>query len=322
MAQMAYQSRPPSQAFFISKTMQTEQPSYFAILTAPVRYSTKISSLAKLFYAEITALSSKEGYCFASNAYFANNYSCSIDTVSRCIKELESAGFVRIEINANLGNRRHIWTIDTKTEVSAKMQEPIRKNADSYPKKCGEGIRKNADNNSIYNNTTNNTSNKKEISASAQVVSSSNADIKSLFLSAGKTLDENSQHSEEKKEKKLPSMGRGAVTDEMPKVVQVIDYMNSVGCTKFRANTGNTAKMVLARYKEGYTIEDFKKVIDSRFKAWNGTDMMQHFCPQTLFRPNNFEKYLQNAKFARPQASGGIGAGSDYSNWDESKKPF
>ena len=313
---MATQSLPPSQAFFISKTMQTEQPSYFAILTAPVRYSTKISSLAKLFYAEITALSSKEGYCFASNAYFANNYSCSIDTVSRCIKELESAGFVRIEINANLGNRRHIWAIDTKTEVSAKMQEPIRKNADSYPQKCGEGIRKNADNNSIYNNTTNNTSNKKEISASAQIVSTSES------VGNESRTPEVNQHSEEKKEKKLPSMGRGAVTDEMPKVVQVVDYMNTLAGTKFRANTGNTAKMVLARYKEGYTIEDFKKVIDSRFKAWNGTDMMQHFCPQTLFRPNNFEKYLQNAKFARPQASGSIGGGSDYSNWDESKKPF
>lgn len=300
--------------------MQTEQPSYYSILTAHVRYSTKISSLAKLFYSEITALSVKEGYCFASNAYFANNYCCSVDTVSRCIKELENAGFIRVEIDATLGNQRFIWTIDTKTEVSAKMREPIRKNADSYPQKCGEGIRKNADNNSIYNNTTNNTSNKKEISASAQVVSTSESVVNKNFATE---LESESQHSEEeKKEKKLPSMGRGAVTDEMPKVVQVVDYMNTLAGTKFRANTGNTAKMILARFKEGYTHDDFMQVISGRYNAWKGTDMMQHFCPQTLFRPNNFEKYLQNAKFARPQASGGIGAGSDYSNWDESKKPF
>lgn len=313
---MAYQSRPPLQAFFISKTMQTEQPSYYSILTAHVRYSTKISSLAKLLYSEITALSSKDGYCYASNIYFATNYCCSIDTVSRCIKELETAGFIRVDIRPDLGNRRHIWTIDTKTEVSAKMQEPIRKNADSYPQKRGEGIRKNADNNSIYNTTSNNTSNKeKETSAFAPSVSVSENDDSVVKKNFTTELGE-------KKEKKGPSIGRGAVTDEMPKINEVIDYMNSVGGAKFRANTGNTAKMVIARYKEGYTIDDFKRVIDSRFKAWNGTDMMQHFCPQTLFRPNNFEKYLQNAKFARPQASGGIGAGSDYSNWDESKKPF
>ena len=296
--------------------MQTEQPSYYSILTAHVRYSTKISSLAKLFYSEITALSAKEGYCFASNAYFANNYCCSIDTVSRCIKELENAGFIRVEINSTLGNQRFIWAIDTKTEVSVKMQEPIRKNADSYPQKRGEGIRKNADNNIIYNNTTNNTSNKKEISASAQVVSTSE------FVSNDNHISEANQQLEEKKEKKLPSIGRGAVTTEMPKVVQVVDYMNTLAGTKFRANTGNTAKMILARFKEGYTHDDFMQVISGRYNAWKGTDMMQHFCPSTLFRPNNFEKYLQNAKFAKPHASGGIGEASDYSKWDESKKPF
>ena len=62
---------------------------------------------------------------------------------------------MRIEIRPDLGNRRHIWAIDTKTEVSAILQEPIRKNADTYPQKRGEGIRKNADNNIIYNNTNN-----------------------------------------------------------------------------------------------------------------------------------------------------------------------
>ena len=135
--------------------MQTEQPSYYAILTAHVRYSTKISSLAKLLYAEITALSSRDGYCYASNLYFATNYSCSIDTVSRCIKELENAGFVRVDIRSDLGNRRHIWAIDTKTEQSEKAQQPIRKNADTYPQKCGHPIRKNADNNNKENNKDN-----------------------------------------------------------------------------------------------------------------------------------------------------------------------
>ena len=172
-------------------------------------------------------------------------------------------------------------------------------------------------NKEYYTNKDINT-NKEEykISASAQVVSSSE------FVAKDSRISEVHQQLEEKKEKKLPSIGRGAVTDEMPKVVQVIDYMNTLAGTKFRANTGNTAKMILARFKEGYTHDDFIRVISGRYNAWKGTDMMQHFCPSTLFRPNNFEKYLQNAKFAKPHASGGIGEGSDYSKWDESKKPF
>jgi uncharacterized phage protein (TIGR02220 family) len=159
-----------------------------------------------------------------------------------------------------------------------------------------------------------------KVSASAQSFESKISVVKKNFTTQSDT--DSIPSLEEKKEKKEPSIGRGAVTTEMPKVIEVVDHMNNVGSTKFRANTGNTAKMILARFKEGYTMEDFKKVIDTRFRAWNNTDMMQHFCPQTLFRPNNFEKYLQNAKFAKSKASAGIGEGSDYSNWDESKKPF
>jgi len=302
---------------FTSKTtttMSAQQPSYYSILTAHVRYSTKISSLAKLLYSEITALSSSSGYCYASNTYFATNYSCSIDTVSRCIKELENAGFVRIEIRPDLGNRRYIWAIDTKTEVSAILQEPIRKNADTYPQKRGEGIRKNADNNIIYNTTSNNTSNnEKETSAFAPSFSENDSVVKDYF-----TTD-----IEEKKEKKEPSIGRGAVTTEMPKVLQVVEYMNTIAGTKYRANTGNTAKMILARYKDGYTMDEIKKVISTQYAKWKGTDMMQHFNPVTLFRPNNFEKYLNSANFgAAKQTAAQINGGSDYTNWDESNKPF
>lgn len=276
----------------------------------------KAESLGVLVY-----LISKPQDWTISMKQLQNRFNFGREKMQSVTKNLEECGYlIRVKPQNELGQ-----FIGTSWDVT---DEPTNGNSDgaktrqSEKPTVGKPVSQYTNKEYLTNKDINTNKEENKISASAQVVSSSNADIKSLFLSAGKTLDENSQYSEEKKEKKLPSMGRGAVTDEMPKVVQVIDYMNSVGCTKFRANTGNTAKMVLARYKEGYTIEDFKKVIDSRFKAWNGTDMMQHFCPQTLFRPNNFEKYLQNAKFARPQASSGIGAGSDYSNWDESKKPF
>lgn len=43
---------------------------YYAIIPAVVRYYNELTDKAKLLYGEITCLSSKEGYCFATNNYF------------------------------------------------------------------------------------------------------------------------------------------------------------------------------------------------------------------------------------------------------------
>lgn len=74
-------------------------PNYYAILTAEVRYCSTISAQEKLLFAEITALASKEGVCFAGNKYFADLYSLSEVTISRQISALEKAGFIKIEYN-------------------------------------------------------------------------------------------------------------------------------------------------------------------------------------------------------------------------------
>ena len=71
-----------------------EYPNYYGILPAAVRYA-KIPDRAKILFSEITALANKDGYCHASNAYFAELYDCTPQAISKMIKELDSAGFVR-----------------------------------------------------------------------------------------------------------------------------------------------------------------------------------------------------------------------------------
>ena len=80
-----------------------EKPSYYAIIPANVRYS-DLKPNAKLLYGEITALSNKHGFCFASNNYFANLYNVNKNTISAWISELKNKGFITVKIERDLRN--------------------------------------------------------------------------------------------------------------------------------------------------------------------------------------------------------------------------
>lgn len=50
-----------------------QQANYYAVIPAPVRYNKKLKYPERLLYGEITALSNRYGYCFASNKYIYKN---------------------------------------------------------------------------------------------------------------------------------------------------------------------------------------------------------------------------------------------------------
>jgi len=80
------------------KKEKKEDPSFFAIIPATIRYDKSLSPNAKLLYGELTALCKKEGYSWATNKYFANLYQVDRSSISHWIKKLEEAGYIRIEI--------------------------------------------------------------------------------------------------------------------------------------------------------------------------------------------------------------------------------
>ena len=77
-----------------------DKPNYYAIIPADVRYS-NLKPNAKLLYGEITALSGKLGYCYATNNYFAELYGVSKNTISRWVSDLNKLGFINIEVERN-----------------------------------------------------------------------------------------------------------------------------------------------------------------------------------------------------------------------------
>ena len=74
----------------------------------------------------------------------------------------------------------------------------------------------------------------------------------------------------------------------------IVDYLNHRAGTSYRASSEKTKSLINARMREGYTFDDFKRVIDHKCSEWMGTDMERYIRPETLFGMK-FEGYLQTA---------------------------
>lgn len=100
-----------------------EQPSYYAVIPADVRYS-DVSSSAKLLFGEITALSTTEGYCWATNKYFADLYGVTDRAIRNWISELFDKGFIDVEI-INQSQRR-IFIAGGRKKSSGGVEKKFR----------------------------------------------------------------------------------------------------------------------------------------------------------------------------------------------------
>ena len=78
---------------------------------------------------------------------------------------------------------------------------------------------------------------------------------------------------------------------------EVIDYLNTKTGSSYRATTEANIKPIRARLNDGFTVEDCKKVIDTKSGQWlNNPDMVKYLRPATLFSPSKFEGYLNECK--------------------------
>lgn len=71
----------------------------------------------------------------------------------------------------------------------------------------------------------------------------------------------------------------------------VINYLNQQTGKHYKSTTKKNQTVIRARTDEGFTLDDFKKVIDNKVSEWKGTDMEKYLRPETLFG-TKFEGYL------------------------------
>lgn len=206
-----------------------DTPNYYAIIPAEVRYDPDLRANEKLLFGEITALASKEGYCWATNDYFSKLYGVGISTVSAWINNLKKKKYISVEMErkGKTVTQRRIGILK-KTKGSSTFLE---EGSSTFSEK---GIPKNQkENNTRENNTSmNNISN------------------------------------------------------------DILSYLNDQTGHSYKL-TEAVKKLINGRLKEGFTLDDFKKVIDTKVQKWSKDPKMKTYLrPSTLFSPTHFQEYL------------------------------
>lgn len=261
---------------------ENEQPNYYSILTANVRYDKNLKANEKLLFSEITALSNKYGYCTASNRYFAELYQVTERSIQDWISNLVQYGYITTTLVSKDGQiiGRKIYLSSgikeskTTSRGVVKKSSPDEENFTGVVKKSSLGWGRNLH----PNNTSNNNTSNNNILSGKEPDNIPEPEEKENTESTQKTSD--SQKSE-----------TTSKADNIP-YDRVIKYLNARAGTNYRATNKATQRLIKARFNEGMTTKDFKKVIDNKCDDWlKDPKMCEYLRPATLFG-SKFESYL------------------------------
>ena len=119
------------------------------------------------------------------------------------------------------------------------------------------------------------------------------SEIREIYNHGVQLLQQEFRFIEKKKQETKP------IKKEVRQVAEkVIQYLNEKVGSTFSAKGAN-AELISARISEGFSISDFKVVIDKKVIDWKGTDQQKYLRPITLFSKTKFENYLNGTNDAR-----------------------
>ena len=122
--------------------MKMEKPNYFGILPANVRYDKNLKPMEKILYTEISSLTNKDGYCYATNSYFSRLYEVHKNTVGTWINNLEKQGYIKTVLIYKKGTKE---IIERRIYINQKIDTPINEKVDTYQQKDLEPINEKVD---------------------------------------------------------------------------------------------------------------------------------------------------------------------------------
>lgn len=107
-----------------------------------------------------------------------------------------------------------------------------------------------------------------------------------------------------------------AVPDRLSNdIAEVVDYLNEKAGTHYKSSTPKTRQLIKARSAEGFSVNNFKTVIDKKCAEWLGdAKMAKYIRPETLFG-TKFESYLNQADVSTTSFTGFSGSFENEEEW-------
>lgn len=94
--------------------------------------------------------------------------------------------------------------------------------------------------------------------------------------------------------------------EEKEAIIKIVNCLNDTCGTTYKHTTQSTRKHILARLREGFSIEDFNTVIRKKHSEWaKNNEMSKYLRPNTLFG-TKFESYLNQIEAPRTTAEGHV----------------
>lgn len=123
-----------------------------------------------------------------------------------------------------------------------------------------------------------------------------NGDIN--YCNEKKNENANENENENDNEVSSPVSSNDTLNDTLDKKIdkavytEIIAYLNEKTGKNYKASGEQVKKLIRARFADGYTLEDFKTVIDIKCADWLGGEYEKYLRPSTLFQASKFDGYL------------------------------
>lgn len=280
----------------------------FIVIPGWVINKYQLKGNALMIYSIIYGFCQDRSSCFHGSLQYLQEWTCSTKQgVIKTLRDLIDKGLVRKE--ESFPNNKYFIVFEDeldknniKKDVVNNSKQSLINSKHSLPDSKQSLLNgKHSSPNNINNNIVNNIDNNIDISASFN----KSADIPPyIHFNPRENIDacKHASNNIYAQAGDTPSRCHEQKEQESAIIKQIVDYLNNVCNTSFRASSANTKKYVKARLREGYSIDDFKRVIDYKYSEWglkpikfsNGHTSDMYLRPSTLFG-SKMEEYLQAA---------------------------
>ena len=119
----------------------------------------------------------------------------------------------------------------------------------------------------------------------------------------GEKLDVNNNNNNKNNNKNKEKKSKAVDSTHADEIRIVVDYLNEKVGSRYTYRNKEINRLIRARLKDGFTVDDFKAVIDGKSADWKGDpNMSKYLRPSTLFAPSHFEEYLNESMPQRKAA--------------------